>query len=98
MQTDSELTMVLNETVNRHGAGQPVPWNPNLSNELKTKLHQAIVGFEIEVTRIEGKFKLGQNRSREDQQKMIGKLIDSGDAESVRLAQLMESEFKQAHS
>ncbi len=92
MKTATELNAVLDETVEKHEAGSPNPWIPNLPVELQTKLHQAIVGFEIEITRIEAKFKLGQNRSMEDQKKMLQTLRDSGDAESIRLAKLMEDQ------
>lgn len=89
METEAELNAVLDATVEKHEAGLPNPWTPNLPEELKTKLHQAIVGFEIAITRIEAKFKLGQNRSKEDQEKMLQILQNSGDAESMRLAALM---------
>ena len=89
METDAELNAVLDETVKKHEFGLPDPWTPNLPDELKARLHQAIVGFEIEITRIEAKFKLGQNRSKEDQEKMLLMLQNSGEAESIRLAKLM---------
>jgi transcriptional regulator len=89
MKTDAELDAVLDETVKKHESGLPNPWTPNLPVEQKAKLRQAIVGFEMEITRIEAKFKLGQNRSKEDQEKMIQTLQASGDAESVRLAKVM---------
>jgi transcriptional regulator len=92
VESETELDAVLNETVEKHESGQPDPWTPILTDDLKTKLHQAIVGFEIAITRIEGKFKLGQNRSREDQDKMLQALQNSGDAEAVRLAKMMERE------
>jgi transcriptional regulator len=46
----------------------------------------AIVGFNIEITRVEAKFKLGQNRSTEDQDKMLRALRDAPDAGSRALA------------
>lgn len=89
MGTEAELNAVLDETVKKHESGLPNPWTPNLSDELRARLHQAIVGFEIEITRIEAKFKLGQNRSKEDQEKLLQTLQNSGDAESIRLVKLM---------
>ena len=94
MQTEAELNTVLDETVARHEAGTFHPWVPNLPDELKAKLNQALVGFEIEITRIEAKFKLGQNRSPQDQQKMLATLEQSGDPDSIRLAAWMRREFK----
>jgi transcriptional regulator len=40
-----------------------------------------LVGFEIDITRIEGKFKLSQNRSKQDQQNVIDKLQQQGELE-----------------
>jgi len=48
----------------------------------------------FEITRMEGKFKLGQNRSREDREKMLRMLLESGDSESIRLAKLMQREMQ----
>jgi len=96
METDAELTALLDETVQKHEAGRPNPWTLNMPEDMEARLHMAIVGFEIEITRIEAKFKLGQNRSKEDQIKMIQTLKSSGDPESIRLASLMESDFQDA--
>lgn len=45
----------------------------DFANDLK-----AIVGIEIEITRMEGKFKFNQNKSREDQAKVVENLDDLG--------------------
>jgi transcriptional regulator len=92
-ETEAELRAILDETLREHEAGRAQPWRPNLPAEMEAKLHGAIVGFEMEITRVEGKFKLGQNRSPEDQRKMIRLLRESGDAVSVRLGEFMEREF-----
>jgi transcriptional regulator len=92
--TDDELGRILDETVAKNEAGFPMPWTPNLPPDLKAKFMKAIVGFEIEITRIEGKFKLGQNRTREDREKMMRSLEAGGDPDSVRLAEFMRREFQ----
>jgi transcriptional regulator len=44
-------------------AGNPKPWRMSeLPADYVSKMLKAIVGFEIEVERLEGKFKLSQNR------------------------------------
>jgi transcriptional regulator len=94
METEAELIAVLDETVQKYEGGRAAPWKPNLPADLQAKLHGAIVGFEVDITRIEAKFKLGQNRSREDQMKMIRSLRSSGKVESIRLADLIERELE----
>ena len=92
--TDEGLDSILEETVEKHESGRPDPWTINLPPEMKSNMKKAIVGFEIEITRMEGKFKLGQNRSREDREKMLRMLLESGDPESIRLAKLMQREMQ----
>lgn len=94
METEAELRHILDETVQKHEAGQPNPWTTSrLPSETESKLHQAIVGFEIEITRIEGKFKLGQNRSAEDREKMLKSLQSSPDPDSQHLAAFIHREL-----
>ena len=51
-----------------------------------------IVGFEIEVTKIEGKFKLSQNRTREDQANVIAALEKSDDTVVSGVSRLMREQ------
>jgi transcriptional regulator len=48
-----------------------------------------IIGFEIEVSEVQGKFKLSQNRSQDDQQSVIQHLNDSASASDKATAALM---------
>ncbi len=56
---------------------QSNPWKPDLSGARRTKLLEMIVGFEIEVQEIQGKYKLSQNRPSEDQRSVINQLSQS---------------------
>jgi transcriptional regulator len=48
-----------------------------------------IVGFEIEISKPEGKFKLGQNRITEDRHGAIAGLRSRGQHLDIELAQLI---------
>ena len=48
-----------------------------------------IVGFEIEITDIQAKFKLSQNRPPQDQQSVAEKLGQSSNQTEVAVAKLM---------
>ena len=48
-----------------------------------------IVGFEIEITDMQGKFKLSQNRPFEDQQHVVKKLSESNRQTDTAVAELM---------
>lgn len=61
------LDRMLDDLAETLESGQPDPWRPSeLPDEYRTQLRGGIMGFEIEITRLEGKFKLGQNRTDED--------------------------------
>jgi len=50
-----------------HESGRALPWHvTDAPEDFIAATQRAIVGIEIEVTRVEGKFKLSQNRSAED--------------------------------
>lgn len=63
------------------------PWRvESIAPDLFDKLAGAIVAFEMPVERIEGNFKLGQNRSREDRLGMLAGLEREGTSEAELLA------------
>jgi transcriptional regulator len=51
-----------------------------------------IVGFEIAATKIEGKFKLSQNRTREDQANVITSLEKAEDSAASSVARMMKEQ------
>jgi transcriptional regulator len=77
MDDPAWVAQLVDRLVAVYEAGMRQPWPGMLPAEFKTKLVQAIVGFVMPITRIEGKFKLGQNRSVEDQQGVIHNLAAS---------------------
>jgi transcriptional regulator len=62
----------------QHGQGEDMK---TLSEKYLAGMQNELVGFEISITRIEGKFKLSQNRSIQDQQNVIDKLEQQGELE-----------------
>jgi transcriptional regulator len=67
------------------------PWDLTLTDDQRTKLLGMIVGFEIEITDMVGKFKLSQNRPLADQQGVIDALTLSDQAATLEIVQLMQS-------
>lgn len=86
------VVSLLSETVSVYEASFGQPWSGDLPDEYRNKLIQNIVAFEIPITCIEGKFKLGQNRSAADIQGVIKALSGSTDTDSQAIAQMMLSE------
>jgi transcriptional regulator len=85
--------IVLNTTAKSESA-MPRPWKIPLSENEFDQMLKAIVGFKIDIVRVEAKFKLGQNRSREDQEKMLHQLQAAPDAESRALAKFIVAQRK----
>lgn len=86
------LAALLHATVEKYESALPTPWKGDLPEDFKTRMMNAIVGFEIEITRLEGKFKLGQNRPPEDIAGAVEILGRSRNQTDRELAQLMADE------
>lgn len=89
IENETELEGLIEQLTHVYEAHMPNPWKPNLSGERRTKLLNMIVGFEIEITDIQAKFKLSQNRPPEDQQNVVEKLGQSSNQTEVAVAKLM---------
>jgi transcriptional regulator len=61
--------------VDYHESGFLPAWEMNLPEDYMHKMMQSIVAIEIPITRLEGKFKLSQNRSEEDQARVTETLV-----------------------
>lgn len=85
----SALRAMLRELVGFFEAGRPEPWGAEMTDEHIDKLAPGIVGLEIAITRIEGKFKLSQNRSAADRAGVIAALGQSADQTEREVAALM---------
>ena len=91
--SDAELQEIVRDTTHKYESGQAAPWSIPLSDAEMEAMCKAIVGFRIEITRVEAKFKLGQNRSTEDRAGMLEALQKSPDCGSRELALFMMKEF-----
>jgi transcriptional regulator len=94
LESEQELNALLKVTIEKYEAGQPNPWRGDLPEDFKAKMMKGIVGFEIAVTRLEGKFKLSQNRSAEDITGVIDVLSRSERQAERELAALMDKANK----
>ena len=70
---------ILDRLIGFYESGMPHPWPGVLPEDFRDQLMRGIVGVAIDIRRIEGKFKLSQNRSREDQRAVVEQLEASAD-------------------
>jgi len=85
------LLPILRQLVEQYEGSFPQPWTFDGSSEFVSALLKSIVGFRIEIERLQGKWKLSQNHPRERRQRVIQALLASGDAESAKVAALMQT-------
>ncbi|MFT5656976.1 MAG: transcriptional regulator [Gammaproteobacteria bacterium] len=80
LQHVSELTDI-------HESDQPLPWKvSDAPKEYIDQMLGAIVGIEIPISKLNGKWKLGQNRPEPDKLSMIAGLMSSPNAQAQGLA------------
>jgi transcriptional regulator len=85
------LRTMVTDLTRKHEASFPAPWKVTdapavyIDSQLK-----AIVGFEFQIVRLEGKQKFNQNRSEEDRLGVIEGLRELEEERKTRVAELME--------
>ena len=85
---------LLQVEVNTFEAGFAHPWKMELPHDYERRQIAAIVAFEIELTRLEGKFKLSQNRPEIDRPLVIQTLEASARDEDQKVAALMREKYQ----
>ncbi|MGH8320892.1 MAG: FMN-binding negative transcriptional regulator [Gammaproteobacteria bacterium] len=85
---------ILEQLVAVHEAYVNPPWSTAQANEYVDEQLDYIVAFEIVIERLEGKFKLNQNRSRADQEGVVRALGDSDDPLKREIAELMRANLR----
>jgi len=83
------ITMCQRGTVATYEKSLSPQWAVDWSDERNHNLTKAIVGFELEITRLEGKSKLNQNKTVADQQGVIERLSQSKSTVELQVAQQM---------
>jgi transcriptional regulator len=88
-----QIESIVDGLIAAHESRMPNPWPApgQLPAEFKARLIRAIVGFEMEIERIDGKFKFGANRPKEDQLSMIRHLEEGPLARSRELAAMIKA-------
>ncbi len=80
---------MLDQLVQAHEGSYEQPWTVQSADEHVRRLLGGIVGFEMTITRLEGKHKLSQNRSEADQYHVVEHLSQSSDSLARGTADMM---------
>lgn len=87
---EGEATLkILRDLVLLHEKSMPEPWGFRDGDEFVNRLAQSVVAFRVEITRIEGKWKLSQNHPRERREKVIDALARQRGENSQTIAAMM---------
>lgn len=93
VEDEAWLANLVDRLVAIYEAARPQPWPGILPAEFKTNLLKAIVGFVMDIKRVEGKFKLGQNRPLDDQLGVVRHLEASTDPVAQALGALTKQQL-----
>jgi transcriptional regulator len=84
-----DVLAILRRSVLTYESPRPEPWPFDESEPNVERMLRAIVGFRIEITRLEGKWKLSQNHPEGRRRKVIRALGARADHDSQVIARLM---------
>ena len=95
LRPDPERTRwVLEQTVEEYEGRQSQPWRLSSAPEEYVKaLLARVAALEIDVTRVEGQFKLSQDKPEADRRAVIAQLLRSDRGASQATARMMEEEL-----
>jgi transcriptional regulator len=95
---DARVTAMLDDLIDVYESGESTQWRAQLPDDFRAMMERGIVAFEMPITRVEGKFKLGQNRSREDQLSAQRHVARQPDRDSGALAEFWSGLLAQAET
>jgi transcriptional regulator len=88
LENHEELSSLLQDLTTEFDPTYTAEWL-SFSPDYRARITQHIVGFEITVSRFETKFKLSQNRTKQEQENVIRALSKSSDSSVSKTADLM---------
>ena len=90
-QRPAETQAIIDLMIHRFESARAAPWQLGLDHDRLQAMVGAIVGFRLKVRRIDAKFKLSQNRSRDDQGRVAAALDAEPYADAVATAAWMRA-------
>jgi transcriptional regulator len=80
---------ILKKMVAAYEGARSAPWPLDTATAYFQKMVQAVVGIRLDISRLEGKWKLNQNHPQERREKVVRALEKSEDQDAREIAQLM---------
>ncbi len=90
------ITGIVTALTNTHEAAQPHPWQvTDAPAEHTARLIANIVGIEIRITRMSGKWKVSQNQPAANRASLVDALTATGSSEAAAMAALVKGDIRQ---
>jgi transcriptional regulator len=91
IEDEAALLEIVRGSVRFYEQAMTRPWSFDGSSTFAKRMLAQIVGFRIEIERIEGKFKLNQNHPVERREKVVSALRGQGGENAEAVAAMMEA-------
>lgn len=97
--SDSQPLMdrMIDQMIDTYDSGYKSQWH-GLSDQFRQGMMNGIIGFEMVVTRLEGKYKLSQNRSHTDQHNVANALLQTTDPATHAIGAAMKQNLETSES
>ncbi len=90
----TETVDIVNRIVDYYESFESQPWTTDFTNSYNRKMIRGVTAFRIKIARVEGKWKMGQNRPAHLRQRALNELrARAGDNEQA-VARLMEATIR----
>ncbi len=89
VEQPDELARILLDSVRTYEGSMPRPWSVDPGGDFFRKMARAVVGFHVEIRRLEGKWKLNQNHPAERRARVVRHLHEADDPDARAVARLM---------
>ncbi|MER1985317.1 MAG: FMN-binding negative transcriptional regulator [Solibacillus sp.] len=90
IEDEQEFYTLLAQTTEFYGEGFDEAPIPSLDDRYIQGMMKSIVGFEVEVSEVEAKYKLNQNQSKSRQEKIMAQLEQQNFEDSQHIARLIK--------
>ena len=94
VKDEQQFQQIISRLTDYYETSLPQPWKAEFTSEYAQQMMKRIVVFEIEIEKMQGKWKLNQNHPEERRQRVVDVLKTYTDDNSKGIVTLMESDLK----
>ncbi len=96
VEDEAATSQVLTDYVAFYERSMPRPWTIDMGTDFASRLARQVVAFRVDVEKLEGKWKLGQNHAVERREKVARHLASSESPDAQEIARLMRETIEKA--